>query len=179
MIRYLSCITLAFMLHIVVSGCGHPSAMGESDKSQPAASIDTSKYLLSEEPDGAMGVIAAREEAKNNDEIVLVGRIGGRRDPWVDGCAAFMLIDASLSVVADGAMDGDSEVCLDDCCASQRAGGTTLVKVVDDHGRVLGIDARKLLDANENDMVVVSCRVNRDDETESFSVIADGVYVRR
>jgi hypothetical protein len=67
---------------------------------------------------------------------------------------------------------------MDDCCASLRADCTTLVKVVDERGSVLAVDARKLLNANENDMVVVKGRVQRDDEG-SFSVAANGVYVRR
>jgi len=141
-------------------------------------SIDTARYLLPKEPDGAVGVMIAREEAKDQDEIVLVGRIGGQKNPWIEGRAAFLMIDAAMTVVADGETSEEGQVCMDDCCASLRADCTTLVKIVDERGSVLAVDARKLLSASENDMVVVKGRVQRDDEG-SFSVAANGVYVRR
>lgn len=89
-----------------------------------------------------------------------------------------MMIDAAMTVVADGETTGDGQVCMDDCCASLRTESTTLVKVVDEQGSVLPVDARTLLKAAENDMVVVKGRVRRDEEG-SFSIAADRVYVRR
>lgn len=72
-------------------GCGQEPA------SPPAvASAEGAKYLLAAEPDGAVDVIKAREEFENEKEIVIVGRIGGSENPWVDGRAAFSIVDVSL-----------------------------------------------------------------------------------
>ena len=64
----------------------------------------------------------AREDSQDQDDIVLVGRIGGRKNPWIEGRSAFMLIDASMSVVADGQETEEGQICMDDCCASLRSG---------------------------------------------------------
>jgi hypothetical protein len=141
-------------------------------------SVDRTRYLLAEEPDGAIGVIEARESAADGAPIVLVGRIGGAANPWVEGRAAFMLLDASKVVVADGAECCEEEICLDDCCAEDRAACTTLVKVVDESGSVLAADARELFGLAANDLVVVRGKVRKDAEG-NFTVLADGVHVRQ
>ena len=136
------------------------------------------KYVLADEPDGAIGVIEARKTAANGDPVIVVGRIGGATNPWIEGRAAFMLLDASMVIVADGTESADGEICMDECCATERAGTTTLVKVVDDGGKVLAVDARQLLGVNADDMVVVSGKASKDD-SGNFVVLASGVHVRR
>lgn len=171
------------MVAILATGCGQQTADNNSTPElnpvSNSSTLDTSRYILTEEPDGATGVIAARKDAQDGDEIVLLGRIGGSKKPWIDGRSAFMLIDASRMVVGDGEESAEGELCLDDCCASLRAECTTLVKIVDEKGSVLSIDARDLLQAQVNDLVVVRGHVERDEEQGSFVVIADGVHVRR
>ncbi|MEX1223129.1 MAG: hypothetical protein WEA31_01155, partial [Pirellulales bacterium] len=141
--------------------------------------IDVSGYLLSEEPAGAMGVIEAREKAQNDEPVVLVARIGGSKTPWIDGRAAFMVIDAGMTLVADGTDSAEGEICLDSCCASLLTDCTTLVKIVDAKGKVVPVDARQVLKADVNDMIVIRGKITRDEEQGSFAVLADGVHVRR
>ena len=157
----------------VITGCADSTS-----HETITVSVDRSKYILSTEPTGAIGVTEARQDSKHDDDIVLVGRIGGRENPWIDGRAAFMLIDASMSVVAEGEDAGETEVCLGDCCASLRAECTTLVKVIDENGKPLDVDARELFDAETDDLVVVQGKVQRDDEQSTFTIAADGVYIR-
>lgn len=178
MLNSTGAIGLALLLLAAVSGCGEQSVQATSKTGDSHPSIDKSKYILSAEPDGAVGVMIAREDSQDQDDIVLVGRIGGRKNPWIEGRSAFMLIDASMSVVADGKETEEGQICMDDCCASLRAECTTLVKIVDDQGKPLAVDTRELLDVKENDMVVVKGKVQRDDEG-TFTVAASGVYIRR
>jgi len=178
MLRVIGAVSPLLLLLAAASGCGQPTT-------PPAAigagtpKIDTSKYILQEEPDGAVGVMIAREDAQDQEEIVLLGRIGGRSNPWIEGRSAFMVIDAAMTVVADGEDSDDGQICMDDCCASLRAECTTLVKIVDAQGKPLAIDARELLGAKINDMVVVQGKVQRDEEEGTFTIAASGVYVRR
>ena len=162
---------------LLASGCNSSSTQSDAVSASPA-SIDGSKFLLAEEPDDAIGVIEARESATDGDSIVVVGRIGGAANPWVEGRAAFTLIDASKLIVADGQESGAGEICMDDCCAEERAGCTTLVKVIDADGRLVPADARKLLGINNSDMIVVRGKVSKD-ETGNFAILASGVHVRR
>ncbi len=179
MSRLLTAYTLGFLVCFTI-GCGDSpvveSLTPSTDRQQP---LDANRYVLKEEPAGAVGVMAAREQSQNMDKIVVVGRVGGRKDPWIDGRAAFMVIDAAMTIVADGEDSEEGQVCMDDCCASLRAESTTLVKIVDDRGKPLAVDARELLDADVNDMVVVKGVVQRDKEGGTFTIAASGVYVRR
>ena len=161
-----------------LTGCGSASTEEAGATTVTAASLDGSKYLLDEEPDGAVGVIAARESAKDGDPIVIVGRIGGSDNPWIEGRAAFMLLDASKLMVAIGEDSSDEELCMDDCCAAERAGCTTLVKVVDADGKLVAADSRQLLGLTSDDMVVVRGKAKKDDG-DNFTVLADAVYIRR
>ena len=163
---------------ISVSGCGHQAAQATSSPKRPS-DIEKSTYILTQEPDGAVGVIVAREDFKDQDDIVLVARIGGRKIPWIEGLSAFMVIDAAMTIVADGEeSEGALDVCMDDCCASLRADCTTLVKIVDANGHPLPIDARELLGVQENDMVVVKGKVQRNEDAGASTIAGTGVYVR-
>jgi hypothetical protein len=85
-----------------LAGCGQDSATTPaSSASKSAAAIDGSKYLLSGEPENAAPVIKAQEAAKDDEDIVIVGRIGGEKSPWIDGRAAFLIVDQSLKSCAD------------------------------------------------------------------------------
>ena len=87
---------------IVVAGCSQESSKTTAPQaSNSSSAVEGTKYLLSSEPDGGMGVIKARKEAKDKDEVVIVGRIGGSVKPWVEGRAAFSIVDASLKSCAD------------------------------------------------------------------------------
>ena len=91
------------------AGCGRPSddRVGERAKSPV---VDSTKVLLTDEPQGALGVRELREQAKDEDDIVLIGRIGGAVEPWVKGRSAFAVVDASIELC-------DGGVCA--CCQQQ------------------------------------------------------------
>ena len=160
-----------------LSGCGD-SSTPDAAVSATTASINGDQFLLADEPDGAIGVIEARDTAEDGQPIVIVGRIGGAANPWIEGRAAFTLLDASMALVADGAESEEGEICLDDCCAEERGKCTTLVKVVDADGKLVAADSRKLLGVTEADTVVVQGTASKD-ESGNFTVLAQGVFVRR
>jgi hypothetical protein len=160
-----------------VTGCGG-AGDAVTQATNASLAVDSSKYMLMEEPEEALGIIEARESASDGDPLVVVGRIGGTTSPWVEGRAAFTLLDASILLVAEGAECGEGELCSGDCCAAERAHATMLVKITDLGGRVLAVDARRLLGLAENDMVVVRGKASKDD-SGNVALIADGVFVRR
>lgn len=83
---------------LALSGCSSQSSETASD-SKPTAPENT--YLVASEPAGKLGVIEAREKSKDQEAIVVIGRIGGSENPWVDGRAAFSIVDASLQSCID------------------------------------------------------------------------------
>ncbi len=153
-----------------LAGCGHPSNASPAD-SEVKSVVRLTDVLLSDEPEGALGVIELREQAKDEKKVVLLGRIGGATSPWVEGRAAFVVVDASIQLCDEG-----QGVC--SCCQDKVCDATALVKVVDKQGRMFKSDARDLLNVKENELVVVSGRAKRDD-AGNLTVLATGVYVRR
>ncbi|MCA9218335.1 MAG: hypothetical protein KDB27_34940 [Planctomycetales bacterium] len=153
------------------SGTGQPN-------STPAASVDGSKYLLTAEPKEARDVIQVRENASDGDDVVITGRIGGSENPWIDGRAAFSIVDGSLKACSD--IPGDN--CpkpWDYCCeTSKLPSATALVKVVDENGELVKADAKTLLNVKELSTVVVQGKAQRDD-AGNLTVLASGVFVKK
>jgi len=87
-------------------GCSQDATKKDPDGGSSASNIDGSKFLLAGEPSGSADVIKVREVAKDSDEVVIVGRIGGSENPWVDGRAAFSIVDLSLKSCTECGSDG-------------------------------------------------------------------------
>jgi hypothetical protein len=177
--KRLVCNLIALTLFVsAVVGCSQ-------DRSQPAASktksappsADVSSYLLNSEPEGGQDVVQVRETAKNDDEIVIVGRIGGAESPWVDGRAAFSIVDPSLKSCSD--IPGDNcPTPWDYCCETDKLPtSTALVKVIDEKDQLINVDARELLKVKELQTVVIRGKAQRD-EAGNLTVLAKKVYVR-
>lgn len=160
----------------LATGCGSQSN-ASTQSSNASVQVDGAKYLLAEEPQGAVGVIEARQLSEDGQDLVLVGRIGGAANPWVEGRAAFTLLDPSMLVVDPSEGMAEGQLCTDDCCATERLECTTLVKFVDASGALVAIDARKLLGVSEDDMVVVRGTAKRD-KSGNFQLLATGLYIR-
>ncbi|MEX2188036.1 MAG: hypothetical protein WD875_14620 [Pirellulales bacterium] len=163
------------LLSLVAAGCG--SSGGGEANSSSGSSPDGKKYLLAEEPKGGQDVIKTRETSKDGDDVVVIGRIGGQENPWLDGMAGFRIVDSSLKACSD--VPGDScETPWDYCCETDKlATGAALVKVVDAEGKVVKSDAKTLLGAKELQTVVVAGKAKRD-EAGNLTVLAKGIYIR-
>lgn len=161
-------------------GCGNATTTPESNSTTEATTTTpaaTSNVLLTSEPAGAKEVIDARKSAQNDEEVVLVGRIGGSENPWVDGRAVFSIVDNSLKSCSDIPGDG-CEKPWDYCCETDKLPTSmALIKVVDDKGTLIKEDARKLLNLKELQTVVVKGKAQRDD-AGNLTVFANGIFVR-
>lgn len=161
----------------VITGCSGNAPPAAKPKTPGGASVDGSKYRLAIEPANAKSVIDARKSGKNNEEIVVFGRIGGSVNPWVEKRAAFSIVDNSIESCSD--LPGDScETPWDYCCRTDKLpSASALVKVVDSSGKLINVDARELLQVKELQTVVVQGKAKRD-EAGNFTVLASGIYVR-
>jgi hypothetical protein len=118
-------------------------------------------------------VKAARIAVKEGENVVVVGRIGGDRNPWIEGMAAFTIVDLALKPCEDGCAAPWDYCCdLADLPASK-----VVVKIVDNQGRAVLIDSRKLLGVKELQTVVTQGKAKRD-EAGNLTVLASGVFVR-
>jgi hypothetical protein len=134
------------------------------------------QYLLAEEPESAINVKALRDSDEELQDVVVVGRIGGRTDPWVQGLAAFPIVDRALTPCSE--MEGDScPTPWDYCCESTLPNATVLVTIVDDDGKPIKRDARELLGVKELQTVVVQGRAKRD-AAGNVTVLASKLHIR-
>ena len=149
----------------------------DSQSTSPGKVPSDEKYLLASEPQGAQGVIHVRENAQDEQTVIVVGRIGGSENPWVERRAAFSIVDLSLHACSD--KEGDEcETPWDYCCETDLLPkATVLVKLVDDSGNLVATDARELLQAKELQTVVVEGKTKRD-EAGNLTVLASGVYLK-
>jgi len=158
---------------LALAGCspaGSPSNTTGGDPPSPTGA----KYLLPDEPAGAQDVAAVRKSSKTDEAVIVVGRVGGDVDPFVEGAAAFTIVDTSLKPCEDGCPTPWDYCCDLDTLPEKQA----LIKIVDAQGAPLGEDSRKLLGIKPLSTVVVRGTAKRDD-AGNLTVLADGVYVRQ
>lgn len=163
----------------VLLGCGQQQ---DRQSSRPDEVSNTevpsgSQYLLASEPQDALGVIDVRQKAQDEEAVVVIGRIGGSKNPCVEGRAAFSIVDLSLKACSD--IEGDRcKTPWDYCCEADRAKATVLVKVVDSSGNLGTVDSRELLGVEELQTVVVEGTADRDEAGNLTAVLASGVYLK-
>jgi hypothetical protein len=167
---------------------GMMSAVGCVEQDKPVTSQTTpntneetstadAKYVMTEEPEGAQDVIAIRESAKDGDEILITGRIGGDKKPFIDGLAAFTIVDHSLTACSD--IEGDNcATPWDYCCQTDKLpGATAVVELHDEDGKLVEGNAKQILKVQELSTVVVKGKALRDD-AGNLTVVAESVYVK-
>ena len=133
-------------------------------------------YLLKEEPKGAKAVMKIRKESKDGEDVIVVGRIGGRKNPWVKGAAVFSIVDESIKSCDQ--IPGDTcPTPWDYCCEANLPQKTLLLLFVDDAGKVVKKDAREMLKVKELQTVVVKGKVKRD-KANNVTILATNVFVR-
>ncbi len=157
-------------------GCGKPASQPTPTTKGPTPKIDGTKFVLAEEPADAKTVDEVREAAKDGDDVVIVGRIGGDRDPWVAERAAFLIVDPSR--IPCNERTGDScKTPWDYCCETDLAKSKATIKFVDEAGKTLSRDVLQPLYLKELQTVVVKGHAKRD-EAGNLTVLASGLFVR-
>lgn len=147
---------------------GAPPPRGAAD-SRPA-------WLLAAEPSAAAPVADAKAAAAEGDEVVVRGRIGGRRDPMSADSAAFVIIDPALPSCADNPDDG-CPFPWDYCCETPEtiAANNATVQVVDADGRPIETDLRSFGFEPLDEVVVVGVVAPRP-EQRVLTIRATGLY---
>lgn len=177
--NYVSLI-LVLMASVFLAGCSDSTGTAESPGVSIADQI-ADRYLLAAEPEGVLDVIAARETVENDDEVVVVGRIGGGLKPFVDTMAAFQIVDNSIIACSDEKGEGEACSCptpWDYCCHTDKLpNAMAFIRFEDEQGQVHVVDAKTLFPVKELETVVVKGVAKRDD-AGNLTIVADGIYVR-
>jgi hypothetical protein len=172
MMRHVRLSSLSGIALVCVAGAVLP--VQETRAVPPNASTVDQRYLLKKEPEGAADVIAVREKAKDQQDVLIMGRIGGKKNPWIRGVAAFPIVDRSLKSCDE---KGHNCPCpWDFCCSANLPKAMVLVMFVDEKGAVLKKDARELLGVKELDTVVVQGKTRRD-KAGNVVILASKLHV--
>ena len=156
---------------VATIGCGGSEELQNANGGSP----ESSPYMASSEPENAIPVGQARESAEDDQSVTLVGRIGGSSKPFVDGLAAFTIVDPKVPYCSP---DEGCPTPWDYCCTQDQVkGNIATVKIVDESGNPIEDDARKLLGAKELSTVVVQGTAKRDSEG-NLTIAASKVFVR-
>jgi hypothetical protein len=134
------------------------------------------EVVLKKEPKGAVEVLALKKDAKDQQDVVVVGRIGGRKNPWVKGTAVFPIVDTSLRPCSE--IPGDTcKTPWDYCCETNVPKATLLVMFVDDKGRIIKQDPREMFGVKELSTVVIQGKAKRD-KAGNVTVLASKIHIR-
>lgn len=184
----LAAILLAIGGPWIVVGCADSAQQAEIDSARQ-------KYLLADEPEGAVPVLAVRDQdlgdSDEGADVVLTGTIGGMPNPWPEqeksfpwrtGQAVVFVVDPATAQAFVGHVHTpESSGCA--FCERRAKNMATSVAAVsfgaDATSGAVPIDAQTLLGLREGDTVVIrgKARLVGDKETGLIDVIADGVYV--
>lgn len=153
-----------------------PACGGEGAHAAPVSDVPESFFLASAPP-AAQPVGAVVATAKEGAEVVVTGRVGGAEKVFIDGFAAFTIIDATVPPCGVGKMD-DCETPWDYCCDAPEvlaANGLSVELVAD--GQPLRANARGFHGLDHLSTVVVTGKVARD-SAGNVRVLASGLHVQ-
>jgi len=166
---------------IAVGGCSDkPQAGGPKPAVPPAASALPAGLILTEAPKDPQDIVAAKQSAKRGDEIVVRGRIGGRREPFVENRAIFQLVDSSLPTCADNPADS-CPTPWDYCCEpkEQVTAKSITVQITGPDGKPLQTDVKGQGGLAPMAKIILRGKVEQKADENVMVVRADGIYVER
>ncbi len=170
--RSLLCLTMIGFGMLIV-GCDSSDV---ATKAKVKSAAPSSQFVLDTEPDGALAVGEARAATQDGQDVTLVGLIGGSSEPFVDGLAAFTIVDAKIPYCA---ADEGCDTPWDYCCESDAVkDNIATIKIVDASGNPVAANARELLNVKELSTVVVKGKAKRD-EQGNLTVATSEVFVRQ
>lgn len=151
-----------------------PSGAGAA---APPASLPADLFLASAPADPA-GIKAAKAAGSPGGKVVLRGRIGGSKDPFVANRAIFTLVDDALPACSDNPDDA-CESPWDYCCEKREdiASNSATVQVVGADGAPVRAGLNGVGGLAPLARVIVIGTVSQKDDSGTFVVSATGLSV--
>ena len=165
---------------VAVAGCDRKS---QTATEQPAAAANAEalppSLALAEAPAGANDVLAVRSGAKEGDAVVVRGRVGGSRSPFVDGRASMQIVDASMKACGEGTPMDECKTPWDYCCSEPKdiAAHSASVQVVGADGKPLRASLSGFAGLKPLSKVTVKGTVAKSADSGALVINATGVHV--
>jgi hypothetical protein len=153
---------------------------GAQEKPAAAATSTIPAGMVARGPAQGTGVTAAKGSAKQGDEIVIVGKIGGSETPFSADRAVFTIVDPALKSCADG---GDPDHCAtpwDYCCEDRKAlkSGMATIEIAGANGKPLAGSVKGVSGLDPLAIVAVTGTVTERNDAGMLVVRARKIEVR-
>jgi len=181
--RLLWRLPLCVLMAGVIAGCERSAtdARGPSSLADaPATAELPADLFLDQAPENVRDVDEVKGDVGTVGNVVVRGRIGGRRDPFVAGRAMFMLADPKMPT-CDERHEDECPTPWDYCCEpkDKLLASTATVQVVGASGRPLAIGLNGRNGLKPQARVVVSGRVSKRDANNVLVIDATGIFVQK
>ncbi|MBX3395995.1 MAG: hypothetical protein KF841_11575 [Phycisphaerae bacterium] len=155
-----------------------PSRSGGPAAVSTTPGLPTGLFLATE-PANARTVEEVKSAAKTGDKVVVRGRIGGSKAPFVEGRAVFTLMGAGLDACSDKPGD-ECATPWDYCCdtAPDIAKHSVTVQVVDANGAPVKAEIRGIQGLKELSEVVVVGKLTQLDDKATI-IAADAMHISK
>jgi len=166
----------------VFVGCDDKKAQtGSASASAGPAEPLPAGLLLGKAPEGAREVADVRKSAGDGEEVVVRGRVGGSEKPFVEGRAAFQLVDSALPTCDK---TGEMHACKTpwDYCCDDKAdvfAKSVTVQVVGPNGQPLRAALDGVGGLRPMSEVSVKGKVSKSADGKAVTVNATEMYVKQ
>lgn len=163
----------------VVACDSKSSEQKETSKSQVTAAAPLPESVfLKEEPAGAKVVEDVKKTAKVGDIVSLRGKVGGSKEPFVEGRAVFTVMGPGLKSCDEGSDMPSCATPWDYCCDTSKeiAAHSATIQIVDANGAPLRAAVRGTHGIKELSQLIVVGKVKQADDTVLL-VDATGIFV--
>lgn len=165
--------TLTASTLLLFSGCGD-SASPSQEQSPSAQSTDqpaADAWVLTTAPQGAVSVTDAKATAQEGDQVIIRGRIGGRRNPISADSPVFTLVDLDLEYCGQS-NDDQCGTPWDYCCETPTTivSNSATVQILGDSVDLTGSGLEPL------DEVILIGTVGPRPEEQILTIRATGIF---
>lgn len=158
---------------LMLSGCSESSSEPQAQAPSTESTIETTPYawVLTSAPAGDVSITEAKANAKEGDQIVIRGRIGGRHEPISADSPVFTIVDLGLEYCGQ-TTDDKCPAPWDYCCEtpSTIASNSATVQVQGDEIDLTGAGLKPL-----DEVVLIGTVGPRPDE-QVLTIMATGIY---
>jgi hypothetical protein len=175
-----SCLAAAGLLHLAACDQSPPPAQETAAAPSADAAALPADLFVAVEPAPARSVADVKADLDAGRDVVITGRIGGRKNPFVDGAAIFLLADTSMKACNE--LHGDTCPTPWDYCCEPRdslAAKTATVQVVDDEGKPLRLNLAGEHGLDPLTVVTITGDVVPRDNTDTLLINARRIHVHR
>lgn len=173
-------LAISSVTSLILTGCDKPTADKPSTgtSAQPAAAIPATLFVA-EAPAGPKDVSEVKNASETGQDVVVVGRIGGSEDPFVDGRAVFTLADLKMKACDEMDMPDSCKKPWDYCCEPREniVANTCTIQVVDADGRPLKATLKGAGKLTEGARIVVKGKISQKQD-QTLVINAESIYVK-